>query len=349
MPNCARIEIVGLGLAGACLLRALALEGFEGEVVAYEQADGPAQGASGNPLGILHPLRSADHNRSSQFYELGLQTCMAWCESLQGNPQGWAGLNGVVELGTELPGGWIQPARFVQACLQEADAFFGTRLRLRFSTPAPGASRGTRVYCSARTDGQMEAGLSLTPVAGQVSWVMAEPEEGPAKVLCGAGYVAPVVQGRLLVGASFERATPIAEVTLQGHLENLDRLAQLDAPLAESMRERWSRAEGRASVRWATRDRLPLIGQPVDLAALALHPHPQRISQLHHLPRLAETYVLLGLGSRGLTTAPLGAVALARQILGAPAVLPGHLADAVDPGRFVLRAHRRKGVLPEAH
>ncbi|MEY2776644.1 MAG: hypothetical protein RLY30_742 [Pseudomonadota bacterium] len=370
MPNPARIEISGLGLAGACLLRALALSRYAGRVAVYERAAAPAQGASGNPLGIVHPLRSADHNLSSQFFDLGLLTCIDWCRNLGAEAQGWAGFCGVHEDGRPEAGGWIVPTTFVQACLDDARAWFGSRLSLHFGTAAPqrlaapqaqtaplgqdahsglGEPQTVRVACSAHPGSLQEAGLCLLPVAGQVSWVEAQPEEGPRQVLCGAGYVAPVVRGRLLVGASFDRETEEALVTAEGHAENFERLSQLDADLAARMRPRWADAQGRASVRWATRDRLPLIGQPADLLALEQHPHPQRISQLHQLPRLAHQFVLMGLGARGLTTAPLGALAVAAQILGQPAVMPDRLAEAVDPARFVLRTHRRKGPWPEAH
>jgi len=358
MPNPARIEISGLGLAGACLLRALALSRYAGRVAVYERAAAPAQGASGNPLGIVHPLRSADHNLSSQFFDLGLLTCMDWCRAFGAEAQGWAGFCGVLEERRPAPGGWIVPTAFVQACLDDARAWFGSRLSLHFGMAAPlrqdahsglGEPQTVRVACSAHPGSLQEAGLCLLPVAGQVSWVEAQPEEGPCQVLCGAGYVAPVVRGRLLVGASFDRETEEAQVTAEGHAENFERLSQLDADLAARMRPRWADAQGRASVRWATRDRLPLIGQPADLLALEQHPNPQRISQLHQLPRLAHQFVLMGLGARGLTTAPLGALAVAAQILGQPAVLPDRLAEAVDPARFVLRTHRRKGPWPEAH
>jgi len=349
MTNCPRIEIIGLGLAGACMLHALAKARFEGVVQVFEQASGPAQQASGNPLGIVHPLISADHNRASQFFDDGLQVCMDWCHVLEAEQLGWASFCGVIEEGTCRLGGWIQPVSFVQACLQSACSWFGARLEVHFNTPAPSVTHGVRVVCSASPEALPDAGLCLRPIAGQVSWVQACPEEGPSMVLCGSGYVAPVVCGQLLVGASFERESLSTEVTQQGHAENFERLMQLDRGLAARMRARWPQAQGRAAVRWATRDRMPLIGQPVDRAALQAHPYPQRISQLEHLPRQAHTFVLMGLGSRGLSTAPLGATMIVHQILGEPSPLPRELVDAVDPARFVLREHRRTGRWPEAH
>ena len=64
------IAVIGAGLAGAACARALARAGLR--VTVFESASGPATGASGNPIGILHPLVSKDHNLASQLVELGM-------------------------------------------------------------------------------------------------------------------------------------------------------------------------------------------------------------------------------------------------------------------------------------
>ncbi len=110
---------------------------------------------------------------------------------------------------------------------------------------------------------------------------------------------------------------------------------------------------------------MPHIGRVISQQALQAG-LPRRASQLRHLPREDKLYVLAGLGSRGLSIAPLAAELLAGQIVSAPegsaskgdcaeqgskhdavhapnAPLPRPLLDAVDPARFVLRAHRRAG------
>ncbi|TXT16882.1 MAG: hypothetical protein FD132_2671 [bacterium] len=90
--------------------------------------------------------------------------------------------------------------------------------------------------------------------------------------------------------------------------------------------------------RAATPDRLPLVGALPDLSvALPRDAGPR------DLPRLPGLYGLLGLGSRGLVWAALAAEALASDLNGDPMPLEGELLDAVDPGRFHLRAHRRAG------
>ncbi|CAM8625433.1 DadA Glycine/D-amino acid oxidases (deaminating) [Burkholderiales bacterium] len=360
-----RIAVIGLGLAGACMVRALAQSaGPDTEVVAYEAAGAPATGASGNPLGVMHPLVSKDWNLASQFYAAGIEETWAWCESLGGLAAGWADRCGAllmpqgnvepgVEPSVETSGGWIQPQALVAACLEDARARLGGRLTAHFNARlGPAQFEEIRegsvavVVCAA---GDMLApwasGLCLNRIAGQLSWLPAQPHEGPSQVVCGDGYVAPVVQGRLVVGASFERLAEGAAVaaspwpvTAEGHASNRLRLETLLPGLAAALADRWPQAQGRASVRVATRDRLPHVGQLWDAAA----PLPRSVSRLEQMPRQARLYALLGLGSRGLSIAPMAASALARWIL-KDEPPQGRLWQAVDPARFVLRAHQRRG------
>ncbi|MDP5127235.1 MAG: tRNA U-34 5-methylaminomethyl-2-thiouridine biosynthesis protein, partial [Burkholderiaceae bacterium] len=62
---------------------------------------------------------------------------------------------------------------------------------------------------------------------------------------------------------------------------------------------------------------------------------------LEQLPRWQGVYCLLGLGSRGLSTAPWAAECLVKSILGEPLPEPARLLRAIDPARFVLRNHVR--------
>ena len=364
-----QIAVIGLGLAGACMVRALAQSaGPKTEVLAYEAAGAPATGASGNPLGVMHPLVSKDWNLASQFYAAGIEETWAWCQALGGLRAGWADRCGAVlirqghvdpgvgpslEPTVETSGGWIQPQALVAACLEDARARLGGRLTVHFNArlgPAQFAeiqeSSAAVVVCAA---GEMLApwasGLCLNRIAGQLSWLPAQPHEGPSQVVCGDGYVAPVVQGRLVVGASFERlvegegpavAASPWPVTAEGHASNRLRLETLLPGLAAALADRWPQAQGRASVRVATRDRLPHVGQLWDAAAQL----PRSVSRLEQMPRRDGLYALLGLGSRGLSIAPMAATALARWIL-KDEPPQGRLLQAVDPARFVLRAHQR--------
>ena len=56
--------------------------------------DQPATGASGNPVGIVHPFISKDWNLASQFMQAGVETTLRWVEELGGTS--WAGMTGVL-------------------------------------------------------------------------------------------------------------------------------------------------------------------------------------------------------------------------------------------------------------
>ena len=52
---------------------------------------------------------------------------------------------------------------------------------------------------------------------------------------------------------------------------------------------------------------------------------------------LPGLFVLAGLGSRGLTAAPLAAEILASEIMGEPSPVPRYLQQALSPARFLKR------------
>jgi tRNA 5-methylaminomethyl-2-thiouridine biosynthesis bifunctional protein len=59
------------------------------------------------------------------------------------------------------------------------------------------------------------------------------------------------------------------------------------------------------------------------------------------LPRVPGLYGSFGFGSRGLLWAGLGAELIASLLEGEPLPVERRLAEALDPGRFLLRALRR--------
>jgi tRNA 5-methylaminomethyl-2-thiouridine biosynthesis bifunctional protein len=439
-----RIAVIGLGMAGACMVRALAVAATRGgqtgpnapslEITAFESADRPATGASGNPVGIVHPFISKDWNLASQFMQAGVKTTLRWVKELGGTS--WAGITGVLQLaenateavawqglsnrlkvrrgsetqpsecqlewlGTDqiktqlgladapigglwsAQGGWIKPADLVKACLDDACERLGDQLSVELNHPVgPEDLQELQqdfdaiVVCTAHDDLLPWAGLRINKIAGQVSWVQlkdssdagepvglaAEPVRStlrlwPKAILCRSGYLSPVIDGQVLVGATFDRDPSVnqgqgLQPNSQGHTENLQRVAEISASLANALKPLWSEGalKGRVSIRHASHDRMPHVGWVISQEALNKG-LPRSASQLHHLPREDKVFVLGGLGSRGLSIAPLAAELLAHQILAKTStftaypshMLPRPLLDAVDPARFILRAHRRAG------
>lgn len=363
-----RIAVIGAGVAGACVLRALARTshalGFADlRLSLFEAGPGPATAASAVPVAVVHPMTSRDHNLASQFFLQGVTTLARWIDDLQGCQQGWADMSGVdhrpeqTEQTERQPGGWVLPIGLVQACLREARASMADRLQMYFNSailPTDLSSllqtHDAVVICAAADGLLPEAGLALQPLSGQVSWVSVTKGQDAIcsqipRVVSGDGFLTPLISGRVQFGATFHRSDAPPVVSLVDHQRNITQLQRLAPQAAQRLAPQPEHCGGWAGTRYATRDRLPHIGQPVCPTVYKGRTDRWQlvpsVSQLRQLPRHDGLYVLLGLGARGLSTAALGAEAIAAQVLGIPPILAPRICRAVDPGRFVLREHAR--------
>jgi tRNA 5-methylaminomethyl-2-thiouridine biosynthesis bifunctional protein len=131
------------------------------------------------------------------------------------------------------------------------------------------------------------------------------------------GYAIPSRSG-LLFGATHDRGETGCERRPDDDARNLAALRAGRPALAAALDV--LALDGRASVRAATPDFLPLAGE---------------------VPGGAGLYILSGLGSRGFCAAPLLAEHVAALATGAPSPLPAALQAIVDPARFTRRRHRR--------
>jgi tRNA 5-methylaminomethyl-2-thiouridine biosynthesis bifunctional protein len=247
-------------------------------------------------------------------------------------------------------GGWANPASVCQVMLDAC----GARLQKIFSSEALQllrvdgqwqvhangviASAPTLVLangCGATAFAQA-AGLPLTAVRGQVTHVARGTLPELPLVVCRDAYMTPPstppsTPGAIVsVGASYDLDSGCA-LRADSQRGNLQKIAALlglteivDAPLA-----------GRVGFRSVAPDRLPLVG------ALPDHGQGGHIERLLDVPRWPGLYGLLGYASRGLIWAPLAAELLAAQLDGEPLPVESSLAQALDPGRFLLKARRR--------
>lgn len=176
--------------------------------------------------------------------------------------------------------------------------------------------------------------LSLRRVRGQVSHLPASILPNLSLALSRDGYVTPAVDGLVCAGASYDFSD---EPTLRQE-DHAGNLARLDAILPGSAAGVDPEAlSGRVGFRSVAPDRLPLVGALPDLRA----PRPDGEMRLEQVPRQAGLYGFLGLASRGLVWAQLGAEVLASRLEGDPAPLELDLMQALDPARFQLRRWRR--------
>jgi tRNA 5-methylaminomethyl-2-thiouridine biosynthesis bifunctional protein len=241
-------------------------------------------------------------------------------------------------------GAWIRPTQFVKACLSEAitngaQVEFNQEITALETTPEH-VSLGLEnrffdaaVVCTAQSTEMLlpKAQLILNALHGTVTSYSISQSESLPCVICADGYATPVIDGQMVVGASYERGDDTHDQT-----SNLDRLRIICEPLATLCAA--SPSQDRSSTRSASLDRMPHVGRVLD----ANQPLKPSISQIHQMPRHPRLWVLGGLGSRGFSSAPLGAEIIAAQMQGLTPPVGPRLLAAVDPVRFALRRHQRR-------
>ncbi|MEI7573946.1 MAG: FAD-dependent 5-carboxymethylaminomethyl-2-thiouridine(34) oxidoreductase MnmC, partial [Phenylobacterium sp.] len=346
------VAVIGAGIAGASVMRALRRLGVE---PVHFEAEAPGAGASGNPAGLVTPRLDAGLGPVARL------AAQAYLRALDVYPEvpGAMLARGVLQLAATDR----DPSRFAR--IAGSDLFPEGTLRLldpagasaRLGEPSDRAGldqpdalsldprQVLEAWCGAPLAGQVQAleraegGWRLTAASGETSVFrtvilaagagerlevglvvglghlgggLTAPEGRPEQEAIGegGGYLAPLSNG-FLFGATFRRGETSTEVTEADHQANLEALARARPALAADLSGR--ALEGRARVRATTRDHLPLAGA---------------------LPGTPGLLVLGGLGSRGLTWAPLLGEHIAALATGAPSPLPEDLAALLAPGRY---------------
>lgn len=196
---------------------------------------------------------------------------------------------------------------------------------------------------------QQSAWLPLTARLGQITQTPPTNDSQNLRcVVAGEGYVTPVTDGFHVTGATFDHVkederdiqpTPTAEADDR----NLRQLAILMPGLFTG--NTLTTTNSWAGHRCTTADHLPIAGPLPDRTA-----YLNDYSELRHGHRWSEypeaqyhdgLFVLTGLGAHGTVAAPLAAELVASQACGDPAPLPRKLANALHPGRFIVRDLRR--------
>lgn len=188
------------------------------------------------------------------------------------------------------------------------------------------------------------AHLPFQAVRGQVEAIPTfSPLSNLNTVLCHKGYLTPEFNGTHALGSSYskndretaQRASE-SESNIAMHLKALEKTNWI-----EQLKSRQPLSSARAAIRCSLPDHLPVVGslfspqiqteQFSDLyKALPIHRYPSATSH-------KNLYVFSGLGSRGLTTAPLMAELLTSQIAGEPLPLDSTLLNALNPNRFLVK------------
>lgn len=197
------------------------------------------------------------------------------------------------------------------------------------------------------------ADIPLGQVKGQVSHAPATETLSKLKsVLCYDGYMTPVNPNNqhLCIGASYDRRHLDTEFDANAQQENAEKLTQCVPNQAWAKEVDTSSNLSRQGIRCVSRDHLPFVGNVGDFSAIKRqyadlqHTQEEEVEVISQFPNL---FCLLGLGSRGLSSAPLMAELLASQICNDPLPLPIDVLEELHPSRMWVRKLRKGKAITE--
>lgn len=374
------VAIVGAGIGGAAVARALALRGVRAQV--FDAAPDLGAGASGNPAALVMPRLDRGPSPAERFYRAAyLHALAAYRDGPGFHPCGVEERPESAEAAAALanlladpplpeallqargPGAWhplagvASPKAILAHWLEGADLHLGVEAaalqplrpgwRLIDARGAELARADAVILCCGPALARFAetAWLPLSFSRGQIEHA---PAPTPGFAAAGGPYAAPAPGGGMVYGATFD---PVAAPTPQAaHAADRARnLAALTRLAPEWAAEAATGGSSRAALRAAAPDRMPIAGPLPDAPGwIARYEGLARGAPLDLSsppPALAGLYVLGALGARGFVTAPLLAEVIASALYGEPAPLAAAELDALHPARFLVRGLKR-GRLP---
>lgn len=378
----ASIAIIGGGIAGASLAFEASRAGLIPTII---DPQGLAAGASGNPAGLIMPRLDLGDAVGARFFLAAYLHTIRLLSELSGsvfNPCGVllgaadeAGRARQEKLRAEapLPAGWMEarenglffpqagiadPPAYVRALVGET-ALIRARAARLFHEDGPAiqfedaSRRGFDAVILANGLGALDfveaRSLPLSGVAGQIDFF---PEaETPPHAIAFGPYTAPAPQGGLVIGATYDKVThrekpAPSRIATKSNIEAVRAFApKIAARLVAG------EAHPRASLRCQTPDRLLVAGPLPELGVYGAVYDDLRLGVKKDYPAGEMTpgvYILSGLGSRGLVTAPLAAAMLIAEMTGAPAPVGYKIAEALHPARFFIRDLKRARIVRKA-
>lgn len=188
--------------------------------------------------------------------------------------------------------------------------------------------------------------LPVKGIAGEVTYL---PESSITKKLayplCAEGYLSKALNGVHSLGATYEVGERLKKS------KNVENLLRLPTLVGSGGHFEASELDSRVSVRATTPDYMPLVGEvPVKDSFIREYTELSKDANLF-LASPGEyhqnLYVLSGLGSNGLTYAPLSAYVLSSIMLQKPQMVSTSVLKSLSPARFLIRDLKR-GVYKES-
>ncbi|WP_158971093.1 bifunctional tRNA (5-methylaminomethyl-2-thiouridine)(34)-methyltransferase MnmD/FAD-dependent 5-carboxymethylaminomethyl-2-thiouridine(34) oxidoreductase MnmC [Paraglaciecola sp. L3A3] len=257
--------------------------------------------------------------------------------------------------------GWLNPAGVIQALVNaaEADVYVNKSLlslnrqdKVWQLSWSDGSQTETDIVILATgsdsVDNAYLADLPHRLVRGQVEAIPSNAPLSQLKtVLCHKGYLTPAWQQTHALGSTYIKGDRNCDYRQEERSTNL-AMHQKALANCEWVQDIQTNNSGRAAIRASTPDHLPMVGAVPNIQqqkieyqdlykALPAKRYPQPTDH-------QNLFMLVGLGSRGLSTAPLCAEILASQISGQALPLANNLLNALNPNRFLIRGLIRREI-----
>lgn len=185
--------------------------------------------------------------------------------------------------------------------------------------------------------------LPLTATRGQITSMVSNKRINKlSTVICHKGYLTPENKGIHCIGATFQKNDTNINTNKADDQYNLTMLDKCLPQLSEEIA--WQDqdiASSKARLRCMSQDHLPLVGAVPNISE-----HIQAYSHLakdknwkysQAAPCINNLYVLLGLGARGLCSAPLAADILTAELCNTPYPMDNKMLFNLSPNRFIIR------------
>ena len=256
-------------------------------------------------------------------------------------------------------GGWVRPDQLCQVLSRHDNIRLisgqfvhrleptetGWQLLDRADTPLLNADQVVIACAASAKHFDQTAWLPTKAIRGQTTYLHradASPELNT--VVCHEGYIAPSVDNRLCLGASFNLKDDERELRASDQQHNLELMQQAMPDFADQLSASGvdtGRLDGKVGFRCASPDYVPLAG-PVPVYDSLLQRFALLRNDASKIPAADPEYhtglwLNTGHGSRGLASAPLCAEVLAGYIAGQPMPLERELVSALQPSRFIIR------------
>ena len=275
-------------------------------------------------------------------------------------------------------GGWISPPSLVNACLNYCRSKAGDEFNLYLDASMEQVKEfedhctlsvvsrlgelkktydGVILAMGSASSERLPPALPYRLTRGQVELVEDNDlSQSLSTVLCHKGYITPSVNGIHAMGSTYVKQdtnTQIraaeSELNVNMHvnaMQNSQWLKDISAIHLQRPDVKGGNQKARAAIRCSLPDHLPVVGQYPNLKNQTLaFEELYKALPSHHYQTASNTcrvICLTGLGSRGLTTAPLMAEIAVSQMLGQALPMQNDLLDALNPNRFLVRALIRR-------